>query len=398
LHAGVKREGATDYPVTVIVNHLRSLSDENDPASGVFVRAKKELQAEFLANLIQGYQATGEHVISAGDYNAFEFSDGYIDILATVTNQNVLPPTQVVEPGMAGLVNPSATDLVTLLPPNQRWSYQEYGNAQVLDHIVATADLVSAGAHIAYAHLDADQPVTAYNDPTTPARTSDHDAAVGYFTLPAPVLSATLSGSGNFGSVDVGGRSPAQSFTLTNTGEGDLRLDQGFDRIRVTEDFSQSNNCGDVLKMGSSCSINVIFAPTAAGPRSGRLLVTAGGSSYHAALSGIGIPRYDAGIHVEYGRTHLVYPESTELKVCIAPFDRREATGTIEVYDGSRLLTTQRLGARGCADWYISPALRPGTHHLSVRYSGDQRHAPGVSAPTAIVVDRAGRRRRYSGD
>ena len=397
LHAGVKRESAIDYPITVIVNHLRSLEDENDPAEGVFVRTKKELQAEFLANLIQGYQAAGEHVISAGDYNAFEFSDGYIDILGTITNQNVLPPTQVVEPGMAGLVIPPATDMVTLLPQNQRWSYQEYGNAQVLDHIVATADLVSAGAHIAYAHLDADQPLTAYNDPTTPARTSDHDAAVGYFALPAPVLSATLSGNGNFGSVDVGSSSRAQSFTLTNTGEGDLNLDHGFDRIRVTEEFSESNNCGAALKVGSSCAIEVIFTPTAAGPRSGRLQVTAGGSTYHAALSGTGIPRYDASIRVQFGRTHLVYPESTELKACIDSFDKREATGTIEVYDGRRLLTKQRLGEDGCAYWYISPALRPGTHQLSVGYSGDKHHAAGLSVPTAIVVDRA-RRRRHVGD
>jgi uncharacterized protein len=35
LHAGIKRANATDYPVTVIVNHLRSLSDGNDPSSGV---------------------------------------------------------------------------------------------------------------------------------------------------------------------------------------------------------------------------------------------------------------------------------------------------------------------------------------------------------------------------
>ena len=76
LHAGIKRANAKDYPVTVIVNHLRSLSSENDPSTGVFVRDKKELQAEFLANLIQGYQSAGEHVVSVGDYNAFEFSDG----------------------------------------------------------------------------------------------------------------------------------------------------------------------------------------------------------------------------------------------------------------------------------------------------------------------------------
>ena len=286
LHAGIKRANAKDYPVTVIVNHLRSLSSENDPSSGVFVRDKKELQAEFLANLIQGYQSAGEHVISVGDYNAFEFSDGYIDILATITNRNVLPSDQVVQPGVAGLVNPPATDLVTLLPADQRWSYQEYGNAQILDHVVATSDLVAEGAHVAYAHFDADQPLVAYNDATTPARQSDHDAAVGYFAIPAPVLSATLTGNGMFDKVNVGASSDGSVFVLTNNGEGQIAIS----KIATTGDFSETDNCGSTLDAGSSCNINVVFKPTASGPRNGTLTVTTNTSAgtYTANLSGTG--------------------------------------------------------------------------------------------------------------
>jgi hypothetical protein len=289
LHAGIKRSGAVDYPVTVIVNHLRSLSSENDPSTGIFVRAKKELQAEFLARLIQDFQSVGEHVISVGDYNAFEFSDGYIDILGTVTNQNVLPATQVVEPGMAGLVNPSAMDLALLLPADQRWSYQEYGNAQILDHIVVTSDLAAGGAQMTYAHLNADQPVIDYNDPTTPARTSDHDAAVGYFTLPAPVLSATLSGNGSFGSVALGNSSSSIDFVLTNAGEGAI----GISNVAATGDFSQTNNCGSSLALGATCTVSVVFSPTATGLRSGSLSVktNTGVGVYTSSLSGMGTPR-----------------------------------------------------------------------------------------------------------
>ncbi len=59
---------------------------------------------------------------------------------------------------------------------------------------------------MAYAHLNADFPLTAYNDATTAARTSDHDVAVGYFTLPAPVLAGSLSlpPLSSFGSVAIG--------------------------------------------------------------------------------------------------------------------------------------------------------------------------------------------------
>ncbi len=384
LHAGIKRNGATDYPVTVIVNHLRSLSSENDPSSGVFVRTKKELQAEFLANLIQGYQQNGEHVISVGDYNAFEFSDGYIDILGTITNQNVSPATQVVEPGVAGLVTPPATDLALLLPQDQRWSYQEYGNAQILDHIVATADLVSAGAHMAYAHLDADQPLTAYNDPTTPARASDHDAAVGYFALPAPSLSATLNGNGSFGSQNVGTASGAQTFMLNNTGEGNINVS-----IATSGDFSQTNDCGSSLVYGATCNIYVVFSPTAGGTRGGALTVTSSAGTYSASLSGTGVIPIDTAISVRFGRTHLVYPGTTFVLTCIASANSQPATGTVQIYDGTTLLATQPVLRNGCAFWYIRPGLAAGTHQISVVYSGDQNNPIGASEPTTIVVDPA---------
>jgi len=384
LHAGIKRSGATDYPVTVIVNHLRSLSGENDPSSGVFVRAKKELQAEFLANLIQGYQQNGEHVISVGDYNAFEFSDGYIDILGTITNQNVLPATQVVEPGMAGLVTPSATDLSLLLTPDQRWSYQEYGNAQILDHIVATADLVGAGAHMAYAHLDADQPLTAYNDPSTPARTSDHDAAVGYFALPTPALSATLTGSGIFGSQNVGTTSGAQTFVLNNTGQGNISVSVG-----ASGDFSATSDCGTTLAYGASCNVYVVFSPTAGGARNGVLTVTTSAGTYTANLSGNGVVPVDTAISVRFANTHFTYPGTTLLTACIAPATSAAVTGTIQIYDGSTLLTTQAVSRSGCVVWLIAPALSAGTHQITVAYSGDKNNPAGVSAPAAIVVDPA---------
>ncbi len=77
LQAAVHGPIATPFPVTVIVNHLRSLSGI-DGADGDRIRAKRRAQAEFLASLIQSRQAT-ERVISVGDYNAFAFNDGFVD-------------------------------------------------------------------------------------------------------------------------------------------------------------------------------------------------------------------------------------------------------------------------------------------------------------------------------
>ena len=267
LNAGIKRGAAKDYPVTVIVNHMKALTGVNSTTS-TSTRQKKELQAEDIAKYIQTLQAAGQHVISGGDFNAFEFSDGYTDTLATYTNTNVLPAAQVVQPGVAGLVTPPLTDLALLLPANQRWSYAEDGSAQILDHLVVTPELVTAGAFMAYAHLNSDFPVTAYNDATTAARTSDHDVAVGYFTIPAPALSATLTPpSATFPSTIIGKSSAGTAFTLTNTGEAAVNVTS----ITTMGAFSASNNCGSSLAIGATCAINVVFTPTAVGAATGQL-------------------------------------------------------------------------------------------------------------------------------
>jgi len=227
LHAGIKRGGsAPDYPVTVISVHQRSLINVDDPTStGATVRLKREAQAEFLAKLIQGYQAAGEHVVTVGDYNSFEFSDGFVDVLG-VTRGNPVPASEVVTPPVAGLANPPLVDLVTLLPADQRQSYVETGSAQVLDHVLVTSDLVPTNTRLVYAHIDSDFPLVNLNDATSPTRISDHDPAVAYFTVPAvqgtvklittAALSTTAGGYQALVTVTNSGTGTAQNVKLTS--------------------------------------------------------------------------------------------------------------------------------------------------------------------------------------
>ena len=288
LNAGVKRANAKDYPVTVIVNHMKALTGENSTTS-TSTRQKKELQAEDIAKYIQTLQAKGQHVISGGDFNAFEFSDGYADTLATYTNTNVLPATQIVQPGVAGLVTPPLTDMALTIPANLRWSYVEDGDAQILDHLVVTPELVAAGAHFAYAHLDADFPLTAYNDATTPARTSDHDAAVGYFVVPVPVLAGSVTPTTlAFPTTATGLSSSGMTVTFNNTGEGPVTVTG----VTATGDFAVTSNCTTVA-INSSCAANVVFKPTVAGARTGTVTFATNvpASTFTVAATGTAVVR-----------------------------------------------------------------------------------------------------------
>ncbi|MBI4903881.1 MAG: lamin tail domain-containing protein [Acidobacteria bacterium] len=192
LRAQAKLAGnVLSAPFLVIVNHLRSLNGIDDPADGNRVRTKRRAQAEFLANLIQGFQTAepGIMISSVGDYNAFRVSDGYVDLIGTILGSPT-PASQVVL-ASADLVNPNLTDLVDTLPPSQQYSYVFGGSAQTLDHALVSQSLLSRLTRFAYARNDADFPEAFRNDPNRPERLSDHDMPVAYFAM---TTAANLTG------------------------------------------------------------------------------------------------------------------------------------------------------------------------------------------------------------
>ena len=191
LRAVVHHPSGPTFPLTVIVNHLRSLSGVDDPVDGNRVRTKRRAQAEFLANLIQARQVADpdEHIVSVGDYNAFEFNDGYVDSIGTISGTPT-PANQVVL-ASGDLVDPDLVDLLQYAPEGQRYSYTFDGNAQELDHVLVTQNLVPRIATLSYGRLDADFPESMRNDPNQPGRISDHDPVVAYLTFPTADLSVT---------------------------------------------------------------------------------------------------------------------------------------------------------------------------------------------------------------
>ncbi len=197
LDAIVHHPNGSTFPVTVIVNHLRSLNGVGDespgpngwPTEGARVRAKRQKQAEDLANLVQARQTSdpAQHIVLVGDFNAFEFNDGFGDSMnviggtPTADNQTAVPGDGV------DLVNPDLDNLFDTPPSAERYSYVFDGNAQSLDHILVNAPLVAdtLARRIEHPRLDADFPETARNDGTTAVRLSDHDPVLAYFQVNA---------------------------------------------------------------------------------------------------------------------------------------------------------------------------------------------------------------------
>jgi hypothetical protein len=206
LDANVHGPGGAAVPVTVIVNHLRSFLGITDPADGARVRAKRAAQAEFLAGLVQARQASGR-VIVVGDFNAFPFNDGLVDVMGTIVGRPA--PADQVADANPDVVDPDLANLGDLLGALGHYSYVFDGNAQAIDHILVNERARSHVGRMHYARSNADFPESLRGDATRPERLSDHDAAVAYFGF-APMaiehvaVSPTILGAPNHRMVDVG--------------------------------------------------------------------------------------------------------------------------------------------------------------------------------------------------
>ena len=138
------------------------------------------MQAELLAKFVVDRQTVNpdERIVVIGDFNAFQFNDGYNDLIGTLKgkpDKNVLAPAQNVSE--TGLI-----DLVEYITVPNRYSYVFGGSAQVLDHILINKPARKSAAKFGYARLNADFPKVYANDETRPERVSDHDVPVLYMT------------------------------------------------------------------------------------------------------------------------------------------------------------------------------------------------------------------------
>jgi predicted extracellular nuclease len=192
LVARVTGENGTGYDVDVILNHTLSLLAVKDlgsnavwGTSGNRSRNKRLQQAVRLSQLVEEIQQTNPDrpLVLIGDYNAFEFSDGYVDMMGIISGTPAAENTVLVHADSA--VTMPLTNLLGTREAKQRYSYVFEGNTQSLDHaLVNDALLATADATLHHARVNADFAADNSADTTVPVRTSDHDPLVVDLTVP----------------------------------------------------------------------------------------------------------------------------------------------------------------------------------------------------------------------
>jgi hypothetical protein len=81
------------------------------------------------------------------------------------------------------------------------------------------------------------------------------------------------------------GSTHAQILTLTNIGKSSMSLQSFNSAGPNASDFSYIDNCPVTLAANASCTVNVLFLPSATGLRTGDLVVTANGGATQQSLS-----------------------------------------------------------------------------------------------------------------
>jgi len=295
------------YRVRVLAIYDRSLLNlgVND-----YVGIKRRAQAEQIACIVRALQTTGANVdcdannpgayagnaiqnadgsivnggvpvvgdasvpvVVVGDFNAYEFSDGYVDVTGLIMGTADTDPAHSIYPPSASYVapNPALWDSGAAQVPADHYSYTFSGYAQEIDHILLSDTGKQDFIQIGNAHGNADVSSSSSDvlDPTTARRSSDHDGQVVTLGYVVDII------AGNHGSAEPTGQ------RLVSKGARQV--------VNVTPDpgyfATTSGSCGGALNgstylsdpVAANCNVVVTFTPSpidgACGSDNGQVLL-----------------------------------------------------------------------------------------------------------------------------
>lgn len=207
-----------NFPFALLNNHLKARSKvDNDADSGApRDRAKRFEQAKALALRVQAFQSdpanAGVSLVVMGDLNAFEFGDGYADLLGVIAGDYDDNVNQLKLNGQ-NIVSPKLLKTASRIPEDDRYSYiftdrlgaimgyevagsdtgRDVPSLQTIDHVLLNRTAQKYFLSIREGRAGVDLPdqlkyacdqVIAFPDPSCPdpaIGSSDHEGSVSVF-------------------------------------------------------------------------------------------------------------------------------------------------------------------------------------------------------------------------
>ena len=160
--------------LSILNLHMRSRTDIDNPEIANFVRRKRFEQSVAIANLVQDNQ--DKNLLIIGDYNAFEFSDGYVDVVNQIQGLPSIGAEYRIQP----IVDPPLINHTALLPQSERYSFIFQGYSEMIDHCLSNNLEGISINEVQFARGNADNAEAYATNPNIPHRSSDHDGIVVY--------------------------------------------------------------------------------------------------------------------------------------------------------------------------------------------------------------------------
>ena len=174
-------KGPFSQVVNVLGVHMRSRSGITG-SQRTRIRHKRLEQSLSVANMIQNLQSATIPLIVTGDFNAFEFSDGYANVVGEMKGM-VNPVKNQLSSNGASVVNPTLTNMVDSLPMDEKYSFVFRGTIQTLDHMLINDAALVLASETAFVRGNVDAPQKYVGDYSQTLGMSDHDGLVLYLDL-----------------------------------------------------------------------------------------------------------------------------------------------------------------------------------------------------------------------
>lgn len=169
--------GLPNKRIHILNLHLRSLNGiEGNNAD--FVRRKRYEQSQSVARMITRIDPE-EPLIVLGDFNAYPYTDGYVDVFNQISGKKSQGALLPVIP----ILSDSLDAPLLKLDKEDQFSFIFQANSQLIDHILTRTSAFFQGEKYWMLRGNADIPESWLNDPDRKWRFTDHDGILAHFDL-----------------------------------------------------------------------------------------------------------------------------------------------------------------------------------------------------------------------
>ena len=157
------------------------------------IRNKHLEQALSIANMVQNLQSPTIPLVVLGDFNDFEFSDGYADVIGEIKG-TADPLKNLLSSNGNSVVSPPLVNAIDTLPVTEKYSFIFRGTIQALDHVLLNITGSNFLTQTQYVRGNSDSPAQYEGNYSQLLGMSDHDGLIVYFDLNTILETIFLNG------------------------------------------------------------------------------------------------------------------------------------------------------------------------------------------------------------